>query len=130
MNSRSATITRQGEPQTASVRRDNPEAVRAEMLATDFAHEMADRWERGEQVQAEEYLGREELLSRHSEAAARLIYEEICLRQEAGLAVSADEFFRRFPQWTTELKMLLECHRLMEPDAVSFPEVGHSLGGF
>ena len=51
------------------------------------------------------------------EAAIRLIYEEVCLRQEAGLEVDPAEIAGRFPQWRTELAVLLDCQRLMDSGA-------------
>ncbi len=47
--------------------------------------EMVAAWRRGERPLAEEFLARHPELG--EDAAIRLIYEEVCLRQEAGLAV-------------------------------------------
>jgi len=57
------------------------------------------------------------------EAAADLIYEEICLRQQQGDTGAADDALRRFPQWRTPLEMLLRFHRILEPGprAAAFP---------
>ncbi|HZW31369.1 MAG TPA: serine/threonine-protein kinase, partial [Isosphaeraceae bacterium] len=62
----------------------------------------------------------------------RLIYEEVCLRNEAGIAVNRDELARRFPRWADELALLLDCRRLIDagPTGVAFPLVGEVLAGF
>jgi serine/threonine protein kinase/Flp pilus assembly protein TadD len=95
---------------------------------------LAAAWRRGDRPTAEEFLARLPELDR--EGALRLIYEEVCLRQEAGLDVDPAELVRRFPRWKAELEVLLDCHRLVLPQpggtalAPSFPEVGEILGGF
>jgi Tfp pilus assembly protein PilF len=101
-------------------------------LVDRLAGEMAAAWRRGEDTPAESYLaGHPELLDRPEEAV-RLVYEEVCLRQERGAVVAADELVRRFPRWADELTVLLDCHRLMQshPTAPQFPAVGESLGDF
>src|SRR5262249_53560531 len=87
-------------------------------------------WRKGERPAAEEFLDRHGDLG--TEAALRLIYEEVCLRQEAGMAVDAAEVVSRFPQWRAELEILLDCQRLIQPQrpTATFPEVGEVLGGF
>ena len=74
---------------------------------------MVAAWRRGERPTAEQFLARHPELG--TEAALRLIYEEVCLRQEAGLEVDPAELVGRFPQWKAELEVLLDCHRLMQP---------------
>ena len=49
-----------------------------------LAAEMAERWRKGERPRAEEFLDRHPVLWNQPEAAADLIYEEFCLRQELG----------------------------------------------
>ncbi len=58
---------------------------------------MVAAWRRGERPPAEEILARHPELG--DDAAIRLIYEEVCLRQEAGHQVDPAEIARRFPQW-------------------------------
>src|SRR5206468_1460352 len=79
---------------------------------------------------AAEFLQRHPELVGDAEEAVRLIYEEVCLRQERGEQIAADELARRFPQWADELSVLLDCHRLMQtpPAAPLFPGVGELLG--
>ncbi len=103
---------------------------RSGSLATQQVEEIVAAWRRGERPLAEEFLARHPELG--DEAAIRLIYEEVCLRQEAGLEVNPAEIVRRFPKWQAELEVLLDCHRLMQPAPApaAFPEVGEVLGGF
>jgi serine/threonine protein kinase/Tfp pilus assembly protein PilF len=101
-------------------------------LAVRLAGEMAERWRRGEQPPAEEYLTRHPPLREQPEAALLLIYEEICLRQELGQEVTPGELVSRFPHWQAQLEVLFDCHRLLQlgRSAPVFPEVGESLADF
>ncbi len=102
---------------------------RAGPQATPLVEAMAAAWHRGEHPRAEDFLARHPELG--DEAAIRLIYEEVCLRQEAGEEVDPAEVVGRFPGWKAELEVLLDCHRLMQPTrAPAFPDVGEVLGGF
>lgn len=93
--------------------------------------ELAAQWQNGSCPPAEAYI---EKLGENprSEDAVRIIYEEICIRQDRGEQVSLDELETRFPQWSQELAVLLDCHRLMRsrPIAPIFPAVGETLGDF
>jgi len=94
--------------------------------------ELAAAWRRGERPTAEVFLDRHPWLATQPEAAIRLIYEEVCLRQNEGQEVRLSELVRRFPRWRTELEVLLDCDRLLgsvsgPPD---FPEAGEALGDF
>lgn len=114
-------------PGTSSVvRRDY--AALVERLAGD----MAAAWRRGEQLSAESYLDGHPELREHPAEAVRLVYEEVCLRQECGQEVAADELSRRFPRWADELALVLDCHRLMQSRLTppTYPDVGESLGDF
>jgi eukaryotic-like serine/threonine-protein kinase len=61
---------------------------------------MAAAWARGEQITAEELLEQHPDLK--PEDAIRLVYEEVCLRREAGQEVPTAEVVGRFPQWKNE----------------------------
>jgi serine/threonine protein kinase/Flp pilus assembly protein TadD len=91
---------------------------------------LAAAWERGERISAAEILARYPDLD--TEAAIRLIFEEACLRREAGLEADTAEVVRRYPQWGDELQALFDCDRLLRPSGAlaSFPEVGETLGPF
>ena len=97
-----------------------------------LVEEFAAAWERGERPPAEAFLERHRLVSTQPEAAIRLIYEEVCLRQDRGEAVPLSELVERFPQWQAELALLLDCDRLLGamPAPPAFPESGEQLGDF
>jgi serine/threonine protein kinase len=91
---------------------------------------MASTWERGQPISAEEILKRHPELVSEPSAATRLIYEEICLREARGEAWEPADLLGRFPQWSSELEILFDCHQLVRPRPVArrFPEVGETLG--
>src|SRR2546423_2595822 len=95
-------------------------------LGERLAEEMVRRWWEGERPLAEEFLTQHPELWQRPEAALDLIYEEFCLRQQYGQETDPQDLFRRFPQWRSELEILLNCHRLLEtPEAAPrFPAVG------
>jgi serine/threonine protein kinase/Tfp pilus assembly protein PilF len=99
-------------------------------LASQQVDEMVAAWRRGERPLAEEFLARHPELG--DESAIRLVFEEFCLRLEAGMEVDPDDLARRFPRWRDELGALLDCHRMMEsePAAAALPGVGEVLAGF
>ncbi len=91
---------------------------------------MASAWSRGEPVSAEEMLARFPAMG--DEAAVRLIYEEVCLRRDAGQDVATTEVVNRYPRWKDELEVLLGCDRMLRPFSriAMFPEAGEDLGPF
>ena len=91
---------------------------------------MAADWRQGGGQPAEMWLANHPELSAHSETAVRVVYEEICLREERGEQVNSTEIYRRFPQWKRDLEVLFDCHRLVDPGETppNFPEVGGRLG--
>jgi serine/threonine protein kinase/tetratricopeptide (TPR) repeat protein len=103
----------------------------ADALVERLVEEMARRWERGERPLTEEYLARYPELRARPEAAAELIYEEVCLRQRFAAGADATDVLGRFPQWRHQLRMLLDCHHLLESGAAPpFPAAGETLGDF
>jgi len=104
----------------------------ASALADCLAEELAGRWRAGERPTVEEYLARFPELSRQPGPALELIYEELCLRQEHGVSLDASDFVCRFPQWRDQLRVMVECHRVLErsTDSLQFPLPGESLGEF
>jgi hypothetical protein len=109
-----------------------PEERYTQALASRLVEEMAASWRNGERPPAEIFLARHSELVGDPDAAMRLIYEEICLCQEAGEEVSADEITRRFPQWQAELRALLECHDVLQSSTATppLPAVGETLADF
>jgi serine/threonine protein kinase len=97
-----------------------------------LVEEFLAAWECGERPPAEVFLARHPVLQVQPEAAIRLIYEEVCLRHGEGQEVPLSELVRRFPQWRTELEVLLDCDRLLGavPGPPAFPSAGENLGEF
>jgi tetratricopeptide (TPR) repeat protein len=91
---------------------------------------LAAAWKRGQRVAVDDLLASRPELSR--EAAVRLVYEEVCLRRDAGQDVGTAEVVARFPQWKDELEVLLGCDRILRPLAArpAFPDVGALIGPF
>jgi tetratricopeptide (TPR) repeat protein len=104
----------------------------AEVLAARLVGDMIQRWRQGERPLPEDYLARHPELWEHPEAAADLIYEELCLRQEHGPEATPEEVLGRFPQWRPQLEVLFDCQRLLGPSraAPQFPSAGERLGDF
>src|SRR3954469_8541778 len=96
-------------------------------LGTRQVEELVAAWRRGERLRVEDVLARHPELG--DEAAIRLIYEEACLRLEAGLPVDPAEVARRFPRWRDEIEVLLDCQLKLQPGTApaTFPEVGEEL---
>jgi serine/threonine protein kinase/Flp pilus assembly protein TadD len=103
-----------------------------ESLAHSLAEELGARWRGGEPIPVEDYLDRNPELANYPEIAVRLIYEEMCVRRELGDEAPSHEYFQRFPQWRPSLEMVLECHRILEPDLSGplYPATGDTLGDF
>jgi eukaryotic-like serine/threonine-protein kinase len=104
----------------------------ADALAARLVEEMIQRWREGERLLPEAFLGRHPELWEHPEAAADLIYEEVCLRQEYGPELPLEQVLRRFPQWRPQLEVLFDCQRLLGPGRAppNFPAAGEALDDF
>jgi serine/threonine protein kinase len=103
-----------------------------EELTADLAAEMIERWRQGERPLPEEFLNRQPDLWNQPAAAAELIYEELCLRQEYGPVIPPAQVLDRFPQWRQQLELLFDCQTVLGPraGATRFPRVGESIGDF
>ena len=104
----------------------------AETLAARLVGEMIQRWRQGERLLPEDFLARHPELWEHPEAAADLIYEELCLRQEYGPEIPVEQVLIRFPQWRPKLEVLFDCQRILGPrhSPPQFPTAGEFLGDF
>ena len=102
-----------------------------DQLEVEVLREMAAAYRDGP-VRAEDWIERHPEISRQPELAVRVIYEEVCLREDRGERVDFEEIFGRFPQWHDALKVLLDCHRLVQPEHAPalFPQAGEQLGEF
>src|SRR5262245_41542385 len=109
-----------------------PAESAADALAARLAEEMVAAWQDGRCPPAEAFLARHPELAAAPDAAVRLIYEELCLREERGEEIDAAHVLARFPQWRTQLEVLLDCNSLLqraEAGAAAFPEVGETFEG-
>lgn len=108
-----------------------PTQGEAESIVSRQIDAMVAAWERGQRPRIDDFLAEHPELS--DEEAVRLIFEEACLREDAGEdedSVSAD-ILERFPRWRSKLALLLECNKLLSvPPASEFPEVGEEIGDF
>lgn len=111
---------------------DPPPTESPESLTERLAAELAERWRAGERPLAEEYLQRHPDLWQDPAAAADLILEEILRRQERGEPNASREVVARFPQWQTQLQVLLQCHRALETGLAvpRYPEPGDTVDQF
>ena len=81
--------------------------------------ELSRQLREGQPARAEEFLDQIPELAKNSELALELIYTEYVVREELGQSGSSDEWYQRFPEWTDDLRQLLEVHRqLCEPESV------------
>lgn len=114
-----------------------PEERPAELLAI-LRMDMNLRWSEGERTTVDAYRERFPFIS--GELLAGLLYEEFCLREEAGLAPDPAFYRERYPEASRLLRMLFGIHeliggprsdpRLAGSDPPAFPEVGESIAGF
>src|SRR5438128_12542911 len=91
-------------PRTAAV----PDPGSTQTQVGKLAEEMSLAWKNGHRLFAESFLERYPELRENHDAVLRLICEEICLREQAGIELSHDDLLRRFPKWNDELKALLD----------------------
>ena len=104
-----------------------------EHLGVELAREMRHRWQCGQEPRAEEFFARRPEITENPEAAVELIYEEYCLRESAGHAGVEADILKRFPQWATPLRVMLDCHRRLlhcEDTGPDFPTIGERVGDF
>jgi serine/threonine protein kinase/tetratricopeptide (TPR) repeat protein len=102
------------------------------------ARQLADlivrRWHTGEEEPcAEKYFLLHPELKEYPEAGVHLVYEEACLRREAGDEQAYASALERFPQWRGQLEPMFACHNVMEQAPVrepDWPAVGEQLGEF
>ena len=101
-------------------------------LASEVARHFAEDWARGKKGRAETFLHQHPELNQQPVAALRVIYEEVCLRTEAGESITPSELHERFPGLAAEIEILLAGHDLMASmvPTPQWPAVGETLGEF
>ncbi len=110
----------------------DPPATGETAWIDDQVERMAAAWRRGEPLTAADLIAHRPDLD--DEDAVRLIYEEVCLRREAGQDVPTSEVVRRYPKWRFDLVPLLGFDRLISPSGASrpadYPNIGDRFGDF
>ncbi len=104
------------------------------LLRVDLAH----RRRLGEDLPVESYRDRYPILQ--GDALVALVYEDFCLREEAGDGPDPAEYQGRFPEIAGRLGEVFEIHELVaEPgstapefdtQAIPFPDAGQTIAGF
>ena len=152
-----ATIFSQNRPEPDSYLPSDPEERPGAWLAL-LRADIGLRWDAGEPTPVEKY--RERYPDLDEEVLVGLVYEEFCLKEEAGDAPSPADYESRFPDLATRLRRVLDIHALVGgPDAptlgsmaatisttglqrtrrdddarqsnrIEFPEAGETIGGF
>lgn len=94
--------------------------------------EFVAAWKSGKCLSVEEFFDDHPHAAADSELAVQLIYEEFCLRREEGEVIDPAEIAERFPQFESQLKVVLDCDSLLrtvdrEP---AFPVAGEQFGEF
>src|SRR5581483_6718856 len=115
-----------------SLRRSLSVRVNHDELVSQLAHEMAERWARGERPLVEEFLDRYPQLRLKPELAIDLVYEELCLREEQGEPIDPQALYRRFPSWQKTLELMVDFQQHRQPaiEEPQFPQVGESFGEY
>ena len=85
-------------------------------LATVLRLDQRHRWEAGERILAESYLGRYPQVCADNEAVVDVIFHEFLLRQRLGEQPQAQEYRDRFPAHADVLDSQIALGRALEPD--------------
>lgn len=101
-------------------------------LAEHLADDLAERWSQGERPTTEEYLAQHPHLAARPESALELVCEEIYQRRLAGQSANVSQWLERFPQWRSQIEMLLACDALLELESPEpqFPKPNEKFGDF
>lgn len=86
--------------------------------------EITSRWQAGDQPNAAAILESHPELKEHHSVVMDLVYEEYCLREEAGETVNLARFQNRFPTIQKSLSRLLAVHQVIQqaPELWQIPE--------
>ena len=91
--------------------------------------DLQNRRDLGESVAARDYLERFPTLADDPDRALSLIYEEFCLREEAGEDLDPESFLERYPSWSESLASQIRVHQdlsaaIGKTPKTSFPKPG------
>ncbi len=84
-------------------------------------HELSRRLRAGQDCRAEQLLAEIPNVHQAREAALELLYTEFVVRQELGYPPDPQEWYRRFPQWRTDLEELFQIHQYVCDQAEQTP---------
>jgi serine/threonine protein kinase len=113
----------------------DPRSAREDLLglALSIKEELRRRFARGDRPAVSEYLERFPELRADRERILSLLYEEYCLREEAGDAIDPEQFCQRYGSWRDSLASQLRYHRELSQMVslprrpVRFPEPGERI---
>src|SRR5262249_1530983 len=85
--------------------------------AAELCADQRRRWQAGERMPAEYYLGRSPEVRADPQAALDLIFNEYLLREQQGERPATQEFLARFPRHAATLAQQIDLHRAVAADA-------------
>jgi serine/threonine protein kinase len=112
---------RHGQPDLEAHLGAPKEEASVSLLVALVKAELRDRTARGMEPNVAEYLVRFPQLSEHNSRVISLVYEEYCLREEAGDAPDVEEFCERYEPWKDSLASQLRYHRALSQVAGTAP---------
>ncbi len=121
---------RHGQPDLEDYLGVPKEAAPISLLVALVKAEMNDRFSRGMEASVAAYLERFPRLTVHKDRVISLVYEEYCLREEAGDGPDVAEFCARYEPWKDSLASQLRCHLELSqlagiaPRAPRYPKPG------
>jgi WD40 repeat protein/tRNA A-37 threonylcarbamoyl transferase component Bud32/tetratricopeptide (TPR) repeat protein len=92
------------------------ENINAAELVELICGDQMQRWQQGERVPIEAYLGLHPILASDSGMAFELVYAEFLLREHLGESPSLSEYQWRFPQFAERLRRQVELHQALDFD--------------
>lgn len=111
----------------------NPESSAPESMV----REVIERWRGGARPDAAGFLSANPEVRERKSLAMDLIYEEYCLRNDAGETLVPSTFCQKFPTFRQSLQRLIDVHQFLDahPDEAAekkwtWPEPGDSVLGF
>src|SRR5688500_7945873 len=105
-----------GQPELATLfeRRLCFDAPRESSVARTLKRGIVARWQAGGPPDAAAVLADHPELGNNRPLALDLVYEEYCLRREAGEHVELDEFCARFPEYADSFRKLIETDDFLQ----------------